>query len=225
MAKDRLNTEIWMIIGYNLLLLFQVFVLKIPAGNILLVFWVENALLGVVALVSLLRARRGGHFDYEQFQWDERSGVNLARWPAMWVFGYGMFTGVALAFLVPLAYFVGVELTVMAIGIPVLFAIGRETGSALQSWWLAPDQQLIHDRRVVADAKSRMIVLHLVVLFGFGALIGGSFWLRGAGFDSHELLLAAPLVLLVVFKAIGEVLSVLRARRIVGEAAPRPATG
>ena len=57
MTRDPMRTEQWLIIGYNLILLLQVFVLGIPAGNVLLIFWFENVLLGIVALVSLLRAR------------------------------------------------------------------------------------------------------------------------------------------------------------------------
>ena len=37
-----MRTEQWLIIGYNLILLLQVFVLGIPAGNVLLIFWFEN---------------------------------------------------------------------------------------------------------------------------------------------------------------------------------------
>ena len=223
MTRDPMRTEQWLIIGYNLILLLQVFVLGIPAGNVLLIFWFENVLLGIVALVSLLRARRGGDIEHPEFRWDHQtSPANVARWPIMWVFGYYMFTGVGLVFLFPLAYSMGIERSMVAIGVPVILAIGRETASALQQIGLSPSQRNLADRRIVADAKTRMIVLHATVVLGWGAMFVTALLLDELVPDPQALIVAAPFVLLVGFKTLGELVSLRRTRRITQSTPGQP---
>lgn len=223
---NPVSTDVMLMLGYNAMLLVQVFVFGVAAGNILWVFWVENVLMGITAFLSLRRAKASGLTNHPEYIWKGEDGSrNMAEHPGVFVGGYGTFSAVHMVFTVVLGVMVGVELTTVALVLPVLMVVGREVSSNLATARLSAVSREVADRRNVADAMARMIVLHLVIIVGWilnlllvmadirQDLPAGMDWLASRAFRG-----AMVVTVLVIGKTIGEYIALRRSRRIAARA-------
>ncbi|QLQ16743.1 MAG: hypothetical protein HZY73_15015 [Micropruina sp.] len=126
---DRWQAVAWALFG-NLVILAGALWFGWPAGNLYLLFWVENVILGVVTLTKLLTLRSAQ---------PARAGFFVAH--------YGLFCFVHLVFILVVAFANGLALTFWALGLPVILLVVRY-GADLWTGWFAGAQR---DRAAAAQ--------------------------------------------------------------------------
>ena len=156
---------------WNALTLLGVLAFGWPPGNVFLLFWAENAVLGVCTLVKVATAQGAVPSTIQV------TGVAASRTPAViatfFAVHYGIFCAVHLVFTGIVAASVGVRPTFLLLGFPVVLLVVRYTVETMTTWF-GPEGQ----RRTIAAAVAmfqpypRIVVLHLAVLIAFGLTVG-----------------------------------------------------
>lgn len=221
----------WLLTGFavalNAVTLLGVLVWGWPPGNVYLLFWIENAALGVATIPRIASARGAG----PAATINDRP-ASAAALAAFFVVHYGIFCLVHAAFTGFVAYAAGVRLTLPYLGLPAVLILVRyavETafgwfGPGGQRWTVSPTQAAVQPYK-------RVIVLHLAVMAAFALTLS-----RRTGHTPDELHrfvepllrllpdpIATPGVLAVlILLSVKTVVDVVTTRRWVALA---PATG
>lgn len=153
---DRWQAVAWALFG-NLVILAGALWFGWPAGNLYLLFWVENVILGVVTLTKLLTLRSAQ---------PARAGFFVAH--------YGLFCFVHLVFILVVAFANGLALTFWALGLPVILLVVRYGADLWTGWFAGAQRDRAAAAQVFASPYPRVIVLHVATLLGFGyTLVSG----------------------------------------------------
>ena len=160
-------------VAWNLVALLGVLVLGWPAGNVLLLFWVENAVLGVVTLVKVVTAQ-GTSTTRITVNGRPREG-SPALFGVFFTFHYGLFCLVHLVFTGFVAVAVGFEPTFALLGLPVVLLVVRYAVETATTWF-GPDGQrrTLSASTAMGQPYPRIIVLHLAVLGAFALVLSGA---------------------------------------------------
>ena len=157
-------TSIGLSLVYNLLTIFGVVVFGWPPGNVFVLFWVENLILGLFTVVKVASSQAPG---------GSRAGLAV-----FFCFHYGIFCLVHAAFTGFIAYRIGIELTFGLIGVPVIVIFVRylvETATV----WFGPGRQRerFSPRQTMIQPYPRIVILQLAVIVGFAlqlhSMVGG----------------------------------------------------
>lgn len=218
--------SVTMAVVFNLITLVGVIAFGWPAGNVFLLFWAENAILGVATLVKVATAQApstGGGLRVNGLKPDSSPSL----YALFFTFHYGIFCLVHLVFTAVVAYTIGIGATFFSLGVPLILLAIRYTVE-LMTTWFGPGGQ----RRTTSSARAmgqpypRIIVLHFAVLVGFGLVISGMVqagWLvrtrqifaplldvLPAGWQTRGVLLV---VVLLLIKSVVDVFTTRRATR------------
>jgi len=160
-------------VAQNLLAMASVLFFGWPPGNVFLLFWVENAVLGVCTLVKVLTAQGPSTSTITV------NGRPRADTPGLsalfFCVHYGIFCLVHLAFSLVVAIAVGLEPTFLLLGLPVLLLLVRYAVETVQTWFGPEGQRFgISPSRAMVQPYPRIIVLHLAVLGAFALVITGA---------------------------------------------------
>ncbi|SDT08798.1 hypothetical protein SAMN04488543_3002 [Friedmanniella luteola] len=159
-------------VGWNLVALLGVLRFGWPAGNVLVLFWVENAVLGVVTLVKVLTAQ--GVSDAEiTINGRPREGTP-GLFALFFCFHYGLFCLVHLGFTGVVAWRVGLEPSFWLLGLPVVLLVLRYAVETATSWFGTGGQRrTLSSARAMVQPYPRVVVLHLAVLGAFALVVRG----------------------------------------------------
>lgn len=234
-SSDPISFDIVVMLCYNAMLLIQVFGLGVAPGNVLWVFWVENVFIGIVAFIALRHAKRSGNTEAKEFLWSNKGHTtNMAQHPLKFLAAYGFFSLVHMVFSVVLGFMVGVEITVVSLGLPILMALARQVTSCTSLTRQTGHTRDLLDRRTVADAMTRMVVLHLAIILGWiiniALLTVGLSWNDtmepvdvGTAYEHSQAVRGRLVVtVLVIGKTIGEYLILRRSRNLFRKAVAEP---
>lgn len=159
-------------VAWNLVALLGVLLLGWPAGNVLLLFWVENAVLGVVTLVKVVTAQ-GTSTARVTVNGRRREG-SPALIGLFFTFHYGLFCLVHLAFTGFVAVAVGFEPTFALLGLPVVLLVLRYAVETATTWFGDDGQRrTTSPSTAMGQPYPRIIVLHLAVLGAFALVLSG----------------------------------------------------
>lgn len=164
-TPDRARTLLWSLAG-NIILIAGVAVFGWPAGNVVLLFWVENVVLGLLTFVAILSAR----------------GENQVGTAFFFLAHYGIFCVVHLVFTLLLANGMGLVLTWPAFGLPCAIVALRLVTEFIDLWVIRRGYEHTTPQQAMASPYPRVIVLHLTVLLGMFVL-GGAFYSSHFGAD------------------------------------------
>lgn len=148
--------EIALAVGLNLLFVAGVVFGGWPAGNVLLLFWVENVVLGAWTLVRILSAQVEPH----------------TRRPFFFVGHYGMFCLVHLVFVAILSFWMGAELTVAALVVPTVLVAVRHAADVVTVWFGAGVFRRATPTQAFVTPYPRMAMLHVTTILAWGLMIG-----------------------------------------------------
>lgn len=200
----------------NLMVLVGVIALQWPPGNVFLLFWAENAILGLVTAVMVQTATGVAS--------SPPSGPTPPRWvqTGFFVVHYGIFLVVHAAFVAMVAFSIGVSLSFWALALPVGLILLRYAVDLAGGWFAGGQRRRLTSSEAMALPYPRLIVLHLATLLGFGVVMLGvtrnSPWsatLRPTlqWLAAHGVEISAPVLavgLLMVFKSISDAALILR---------------
>ncbi|WP_300084095.1 DUF6498-containing protein [Propioniciclava sp.] len=144
----------------NLVLLAGVLVWGWPAGNVLLLFWVENVVMGAITVVKIMTARNGGQ-----------------RRPGFFALHYGLFCAVHFVFVAFLSFAMGARLSFLGFLVPVILIMLRHLVDLLSVWFGSGLRQVATAEEAFAAPYPRMIILHVTTIIAWGlALSTGMFF-------------------------------------------------
>ncbi len=149
--RNRWVAVAWAMLG-NLILLAGVLLWGWPAGNLFLLFWIENALLGVITVIKLSTLK------------ERANGGKVA----FFAVHYGLFCVVHLVFIGVLAFMSGVSLTLLAFGLPVVLITISLLADLTTNWFLGGLRFRASEGQVFGSPYPRVAVLHVATLLGFG---------------------------------------------------------
>ena len=175
--EPRSRSAPWLAVGlglsFNLVSLLGVTVLGWPAGNVFLLFWAENAVLGVFTLVKVATAGAPsppGSLRVNGRATDGSPGL----YALFFTFHYGLFCLVHLVFTVIVAYKIGFELSFLFIGVPIILMAFRYLVETMTTWFGPGGQRVTTSpSRAMGQPYPRILVLHFAVIVGFGLVIAG----------------------------------------------------
>jgi hypothetical protein len=206
---------VWLAVGLSVLLnlvtLAGVVALAWPPGNVFLLFWYENVVLGLCTVVRVATARgvdAPGARSRLRFTVNDRDVAppsSRAGYVAFFLLHYGIFCVVHLVFTVIVAVMVGTETSWLFLGLPVVLVLVRY-GVELASTWFGPEglRGQTSPGRAMMQPYPRIVVLQLGVIVGFALVLVGSFGRAGGGpdpFDQASRLLEPLLALLPAGRA------------------------
>ena len=148
--------EIGLALALNLVFVAGVLFWGWPAGNVLLLFWVENVLMGVGTLVRILTAEVGPQ----------------TRRPVFFTLHYGIFCVVHLVFVAVLSFWMGAEFTVGALLVPALLVLVRHAADLVTVWFGAGVRHRTTPMQAFVLPYPRMIVLHVTTILAWGLMLG-----------------------------------------------------
>lgn len=140
-------------IAGNLAILAGVLLGQWPAGNVYLLFWVENVILMIWTIVRINTAGI-----------DPGTGR-----PGFFALHYGMFCFVHLAFVVPLAFMTGFSLAPAAFLLPIVLLLVRYAVEATTTWFGGGARMAYTPAMAMAMPCPHLIVLHVATILGWGA--------------------------------------------------------
>lgn len=151
----------WIDIGWalstNLFVLAGVIVWGWPPGNIFLLFWVENVILGAVAAVRIATAQGT----------DPEATTPAGASALFFVFHYGLFALVHGVFVAVIAVSIGVSATWWTLGVPALLIAVRYVFDLALVWFLGGQRRLVTPGQAFAWPYPRLFVLHIATILGF----------------------------------------------------------
>jgi hypothetical protein len=171
-ARRGVGVGLVLALAWNLVPLVGVLAFGWPAGNVLVLFWVENAVLGLCTLVKVVTAR--GPAGTITVNGRPRPGTP-ALWALFFALHYGIFCLVHAAFTGIVAYRIGLDTGFWLLGMPVVLLAVRYAVETATSWFGPGGQrETVTPGRAMVQPYPRIIVLHLAVLLSFGLVIGGA---------------------------------------------------
>lgn len=156
----------------NLVTLVGVLAFGWPAGNILLLFWLENAVLGLCTLVKVATAQAPAK---SPILVNGRSaGSSPSLYALFFTVHYGIFCVVHLVFRLIVAITIGVEPTFLLLGLPLVLIVIRYTVETIRTWFGGDGlRRVVSPQQAMMQPYPRVIVLHLSVLVAFALVVGG----------------------------------------------------
>lgn len=183
--------SVTMAVALNLITLVGVVGFGWPAGNVFLLFWAENAVLGIITLVKVASAQApstGGGLRIN----GRPTSSSPALYALFFTFHYGIFCIVHLVFTGIVAYTIGIRPTFFFLGFPLILIGIRYTVELLTTWFGPGGQRrTTSPSQAMAQPYPRIIVLHFAVLIGFGLVVGG---MANAGWVLQARELFAPVL-------------------------------
>ncbi|GAA1829395.1 DUF6498-containing protein [Microlunatus capsulatus] len=159
-------------VAWNLVALLGVLLLGWPAGNVLLLFWAENAVLGVATLVKVVTAQ-GTSNARITVNGRPREG-SPALFGLFFTFHYGLFCLVHLVFTGFVAFAIGFEPTFLLLGLPVVLLVLRYAVETATTWFGDDGQRrTTSPSTAMAQPYPRIIVLQVAVLGAFALVLSG----------------------------------------------------
>lgn len=160
----------------NVLTLIGVIAWHWPAGNVFLLFWLENVVIGMISLVRVVSAR-GPETSPATLKVNGRPvrGTPL-RYGMFFALHYGIFCLVHGVFTVIVALRLGVEPSFFWLGFPVIVIAVRYLVELLATWFGRGGlRAVVSPQQAMTQPYPRVIVLHLAVLIAFwlGLDVGG----------------------------------------------------
>lgn len=224
-TRARLLDVGW-VLATNLFVLAGVVAWGWPPGNVFLLFWIENAILGGVTAVRIATA--AGPDDGSPAASD--SIRRFPRWGQVgfFVLHYGLFAVVHLVFVAILAIAVGTSWGFWPLGLPALLIAVRYVTDLTAVWFLGRRRFEVTSERAFWSPYPRLVVLHVATLLGFflampfgagsrqpwsAALDAVRGWFGSAGYPLSTG--AALVALLMVLKTIADLAVVGRGTRSV----------
>lgn len=148
--------EVLLALATNLVLLLGLLLGYWPAGNVLLLLWVENVVLGAWTVVKIMTAR----VDPE------------TRHPFFFVLHYGIFCTAHFVFIGVLTVWMGPEFTFLGLMVPIVLIAFRHTIDTLTVWF----GSRVNERTTPTEAASSpyppLIVLHVATIIAWGLMVG-----------------------------------------------------
>lgn len=160
-------------VGLNAFTVLGVVALGWPAGNVFVLFWVENAVIGAWNVVRILTARGNGRGEKPL-----RLTVNgrpTAPKPVplalFFCVHYGLFCLVHAVFTGFVAYTLGVRASFLLLGLPIVLIVIRYAVEVSTVWFGAGQRDVVSPGRAMAQPYPRIIVLHVAVLIAFATVL------------------------------------------------------
>lgn len=166
-ARSRLLDIGWALFT-NLFVLAGVMLWGWPPGNVFVLFWIENVILGVVTAVRIGSAQGVPAADPNA----RTSGI-APRWVAVGFFSfhYGVFALVHGVFVGIVAASIGVVPGMWTLVLPALLIALRYVVELATVWFLGGQRRHISAAQALAAPYPRLFVLHIVTLIGFTAVL------------------------------------------------------
>ncbi|NYE75019.1 DUF6498-containing protein [Microlunatus parietis] len=158
----------------NVLTLVGVMAWGWPAGNVMLLFWIENVIIGMISLVRVVSAR-GTATDGSRLTVNGRPVRGTpGRYGLFFTLHYGIFCLVHGVFTLIVTIKLGVEPTFLWLGFPVIVVAVRYLVELLSTWFGPTGlRTVVSPQQAMLQPYPRIIVLHLAVLFAFWFTLGG----------------------------------------------------
>lgn len=154
----------------NLGTLFGVLVLGWPPGNVLLLFWLENAVLGVCTLLKVASAQAPSASSITVN--GRAGGSSPALYALFFAVHYGLFCLVHLVFTLIVATMIKIEPTFLALGVPMIMIVIRYTVETWTTWFGRGGlRQRTSAQQAMMQPYPRVIVLHVSILATFGLVV------------------------------------------------------
>jgi hypothetical protein len=156
-------------VGLNAITVLGVVVFGWPAGNVFILFWVENAVIGAWNAVRILTARGDGRG--ERAPTITINGRPTAGKPItlalFFCVHYGLFCLVHAVFTGFVAYTLGVEASFVFLGLPIVLIVIRYTVEVYSVWFGAGQRDVVSPAKAMLQPYPRIIALHVTVLIAF----------------------------------------------------------
>jgi hypothetical protein len=156
-------------VGLNAITVLGVVVFGWPVGNVFILFWVENAVIGAWNAVRILTARGDGRG--ERAPTITINGRPTAGKPItlalFFCVHYGLFCLVHAVFTGFVAYTLGVEASFVFLGLPIVLIVIRYTVEVYSVWFGAGQRDVVSPAKAMLQPYPRIIVLHVTVLIAF----------------------------------------------------------
>ena len=150
-----------------------------PAGNVFVIFWIENVVLGLWTIPKIITARGDGGTMPMKINGRPRT-VSSTGAALFFCLHYGLFCLVHLVFTGLVAWRLGVELSFWFLGLPALLIVVRYSVEALTTWFgRSHRRELVTPAQAMAEPYPRIVVLQLSALICFGLFVSG----RGSWVD------------------------------------------
>lgn len=166
MDRNRLLDIGWSL-ATNLFVLAGVALWDWPPGNVFVLFWIENVVLGVVTVVRIRTAA------------GTSQGVERPPRAGFFVMHYGLFALVHMVFVMMIATRAGVSWTWWAMGLPTVLLTIRYAADLLTGWFLGGQRFRVTPGEAFSSPYGRLVVLHTATIIGFFLLRPGSSRHRG----------------------------------------------
>lgn len=151
----------WIDVGWalftNLFLLAGVIAWGWPPGNVFLLFWIENVILGVITVVRIVTAQGP----------DPQSTSPAWATALFFTFHYGIFALVHGVFVGVIAFGVGLSVTWWTLGVPTLLIALRYVFDLTTVWFLGGQRRSVTSGQAFAWPYPRLFVLHIATILGF----------------------------------------------------------
>jgi Family of unknown function (DUF6498) len=160
-------------VGLNAISVLGVVSFGWPAGNVFVLFWVENAVIGAWNAVRILTARgdgRGERAPTITINGRPTAGkpITLALFFSV---HYGLFCLVHAVFTGFVAYTLGVEASFVFLGLPIVLIVIRYTVEVDTVWFGAGQRDVVSPAKAMLQPYPRIIVLHVAVLIAFAVTL------------------------------------------------------
>lgn len=142
-----------------------------PAGNVFILFWVENAVIGAWSVVRILTARGKGGPPVRITVNGRRTNPGPVGLALFFCVHYGIFCLVHAVFTGFVAYSLGIRATFLYLGLPIVLILVRYTVETVTVWFGAGQRQVVSPTQAMSQPYPRIVVLHLAVLVAFGVLL------------------------------------------------------
>ena len=157
-------------VALNAVTVLGVVALGWPAGNVFVLFWVENAVLGAWNVVRIVTARgtADGRRRVTITVNGRRRKPKKAGLALFFCFHYGLFCLVHAVFTGFVAYSLGVRATFVLLGLPIVLIMIRYTVEVTTVWFGAGQRDVVSAEKAMMQPYPRIIVLHVAVIIAFG---------------------------------------------------------
>lgn len=165
-------SAIGMSIVVNLATLLGMVVFGWQAGTVFILYWIENAIIGLATLLMILTAR-GTVPDEITINGRPVQGRRPGLIALFFCFHYGIFCTVHLVFTVLVALKLGVDPPAVLV-IPVVLLLVRWMVEVASTWFGAGERDRVSPGQVMGRPYPRIIVLHFAVIACFALFVVGS---------------------------------------------------
>lgn len=161
-------------VALNLVTLVGVLGLGWPPGNAFLLFWIENAVLGLFTVASVVTARGAAADSGGTVVRGLPAGASSALYALFFTFHYGIFCLVHLSFTLIVAGAIGIRPSFLLLGLPVALMVIRYSVEVATTWFGADGLRAqTSPARAMMQPYPRIAVLHVSVMIGFAVVMFG----------------------------------------------------